>query len=185
MMFRHLLVAAISCMILGGSAAAAQTQPDSTKPAATTAEPTGKTTPELMDQFNFWAVGLQGGLATGSGLSVRTTMMNRFAFEATGFVWSTGNIWWNLGLEAQYLLDQAFDHRFYALGGVGYYFHANDLKDNTLSAPFRIGVGIGYEWFFSPKACLAAEVPITFFPNDGGKMTILPLPQLQLMFYFR
>lgn len=139
---------------------------------------------EVMQHEQYWAVGLQAGITTGMGLSVRTVFPNRFAIEAQGGYLSVSDGVWSAGVEAQFQLDYAFDHRLYALAGAGAFFDGDSSSTNTLEQPTRLGIGIGYEYFVGRKSVLGLEVPITFFIGGGKKMQVLPLPQLQFMYYF-
>lgn len=148
------------------------------------AEPMAATTIDKMQTEQYWAVGLQAGITTGMGISLRTVLPNRFAFEAQGGYLSVSDGVWSAGVEAQFQLDYAFDHRLYALAGVGAFFDGDSSSTNTLKQPTRLGVGIGYEYFMGQKTVLGFEVPVTFFIGGGEKMQVLPLPQLQFMYYF-
>jgi hypothetical protein len=149
----------------------------------------GGTTPpptvaDRMQQEQFWAVGLQAGITTGMGLSVRTVFPNRFAVEAQGGYLSVSDGVWSAGIEGQFQLDYAYDHRLYALAGFGAFFDGDTASKNTLKQPTRLGIGIGYEYFMGQKTVLGFEVPITFFIGGGEKVQVLPIPQLQFMYYF-
>lgn len=133
---------------------------------------------------SYFGVGAQLGLATGSGITVRHTWPMGLTIEGTAFFFSTGRPIWNFGAEAQYLLSSGEMDRFYALGGVGFYYNGGTAQQNTLTGPTRIGIGVGYEWFVSNAMSLSGELPFTAFLGSG-KVSVLPLPQLQFMFYFR
>jgi hypothetical protein len=131
---------------------------------------------------NFFALGLQAGLATGSGIAFRYTTPSRFAGEITiGYI-AIEKTAWSIGGELQYLLSNSSKYRFYALGGLSANY-VGENGENTLNAPVRIGLGVGYEWFFNEHISLGAEVPITIFLDNPA--IVLPIPQLQLMFYFQ
>ncbi|NQW29676.1 MAG: hypothetical protein HQ472_04105 [Ignavibacteria bacterium] len=133
---------------------------------------------------NQFAVGAQLGLATGSGVSVRYTMDFGLALETTMFYFSTGKPIWNIGFEAQYALSHSEIEKFYVVGGVSYYYNGGSFNQNTLNGPSRFGIGLGYEWYFLPNVSIAGELPFTFFLGDNAP-TVLPLPQLQLMYHIR
>jgi hypothetical protein len=132
---------------------------------------------------SYFGVGAQLGLASGSGISVRHSWPNGLTLEGTAFFFSTGRPIWNFGAEVQYLLSSSDKDRLYALGGVGFYYNGGTASQNTLSSPTRIGVGIGYEWFVSNQMSVSAELPFTVFLGTGT-VSVLPLPQIQFMYYF-
>lgn len=129
-----------------------------------------------------WGIGLQAGLATGSGVSVRYSFGNRFAAEVILGYLAIQNPAYSFGAEGQFLLDDAFDHRLYALAGMS----ANRITKgdtNNLAAPIRAGLGVGYEYFFGTQAAISGEVPVTFFFQD--KLQVFPTLQVQFTFYFK
>ncbi|MBC8124831.1 MAG: hypothetical protein H7X70_03775 [Candidatus Kapabacteria bacterium] len=131
---------------------------------------------------NFFAIGLQAGVATGSGLAFRFSSASRFAGEIVmGYV-AIRNPVWSFGGELQYLLSNSSSYRFYALGGMSVNYVDKD-GTNSLTAPARIGIGVGYEWFVSENISLGAELPITIFLKSPTE--VFPTPQLHMMFYFQ
>lgn len=146
----------------------------------------------LADQLrstDYWAIGAQYGLLGGTGLTLHYSMANRFSVELTGGYITLGDGMWSVGAEAQYLLDHGSDNRLYALVGAGNY-HVGTVDSagvisNNLSHPFRLGLGVGYEYFLSHKASIAAELPVVIFlPRQGGRAEVYPFPQLQFLYYF-
>ena len=131
---------------------------------------------------NFFAIGLQAGIATGSGLAFRFSSASRFAGEIImGYV-AIRNPVWSFGGELQYLLSNSSSYRFYAIGGMSVNYVRKEGV-NSLTAPVRIGIGVGYEWFVSENISLGAELPITIFLESPTE--VYPTPQLQMMFYFQ
>ena len=149
----------------------------------TTTDPqTSRTVGSRLRDENFFAIGLQAGIATGSGIAFRFSSASRFAGEIIfGYV-AIRNPVWSIGGEFQYLLSNSSSYRFYALGGISTNYVGKDGV-NSLTAPARIGIGVGYEWFFNQNISLGAEVPITIFLESPT--IVLPIPQLQMMFYFQ
>jgi hypothetical protein len=134
-----------------------------------------------MEHETFWGVGVQGGLATGMGLGVRFAI-NRFAFEVNGGYLAIEQPLWSIGGEVQFTFATAETYRVYALGGISSNY-VGDADTNSLEAPGRFGLGVAFEWFFAPTVSLAAELPFTVFIEP--EPTVLPLPQVQFMFYFQ
>ena len=160
---------------------AATAQTDTLKPPTATATSSNTLASELDDE-NFFGVGLQVGLATGSGVTVRYSLANRFVFEVNGIYLAINDPLWTVGFEGQYRLNTTTNSSLYALAGAGFY-HAAKGDTNKLDAPIRIGIGVGYEWFISRNFSLALELPITIFIQD--EIAVLPLPQLQVIYYFK
>jgi len=157
--------------VLATSHAVAQ---DSTARSATLAE-------ELAREPH-WGIGLQAGLATGSGISVRYAFGNRFAAEVILGYLAIQNPAYSFGVEGQFLLDDDENHRLYALTGMSLN-RITKGDTNNLEAPARAGLGIGFEYFVSTQAAISGEVPITFFFQD--KLQVFPTLQVQFTFYFK
>jgi opacity protein-like surface antigen len=167
-------LAVICCVVVAAGSSAAQ---DSTQ--------SDREIPLRMGSEEFWGVGLQAGTSTGWGLSARFAPASRWAFEANGIYTTLGSkrSTWSLAAEAQFELETAFDHRVYLMGGAGYHFWSDTDRNNILNKPFRASIGPAYEWFFSRRASVAAELPITLF--FGDRIEVYPFPQVQFMYYFQ
>ena len=152
-------------------------QADSTPP-----KPPNTSLAAKLDQQDFFGVGLQIGLATGSGVSVQYSMSNRFALEINGGYLAVQDPVWSVGFEAQFLLNNTSRSRFYALAGMSVN-SVSAADTNKLDAPTRIGIGVGYGYFVSKHLCLAVELPLTIFLETDP--LVLPLPQFQMLYYFK
>lgn len=128
-----------------------------------------------------WALGLQAGLLSGAGISGRVAFANDLALEATAFFISFGNVWYNIGGEVQYTLNDAHESRLYALAGAGYYRNDNDSGMNAFTSPTRVGIGVGYEWIIDNRMSFGIELPFTMFIGDA--IRVYPIPQLQFMYF--
>ncbi|MBL7997917.1 MAG: hypothetical protein JNL32_04685 [Candidatus Kapabacteria bacterium] len=143
--------------------------------------------PDQMNRDAYFGVGAQLGASTGGGISMRYTMPNRIGTELTFWYLTLGSdrAMYNIGAEFQYKLDNSADSRVYAIGGVGYYGESltkdSVSNSNTLTGPFRFGVGLGYEWSISRAAMINVEGVLTIFSDK----TVLPLPQMGFVYYFR
>jgi len=133
----------------------------------------------------YFGIGLQAGLATGSGMMFRAMIPERYAVEATiGIVTLGDYTYFSSGVEAQYRLNANNNERIFLLLGGGFY-SKNKGEGNIFDAPFRAGFGAGYEWFFgNGNAMLGAEVPLTLFFEEN-ELVIFPTPQISFMYYFR
>ncbi|MBI4548329.1 MAG: hypothetical protein HY707_10135 [Ignavibacteriae bacterium] len=134
-----------------------------------------------LSERSVYGVGFSAGLVSGFGLSFRHHFPYEFSYQLVGGIISVDrNLHYNLSIEAQYDLAHSAATRFFAGGGVGF-FYSGESGHNNLSAPLRVGVGIGGEWvnIFSPVH-LTGEILFTYF-SDG---TVLPLPQASVHYYF-
>lgn len=175
-MVRFLTSAAIAAAMLTSVPSVAQTD-------SLPAVPIVDNVPLRMTTTNFWALGLQAGITSGSGISVRYSIPSRVSVEVTGGYISISDGIWSIGAEAQFTLNASPDSRLYAMLGSGYHADMRDTGGNQLKQPFRLGIGPGYEVFISRQFAIGAELPITIF-FGGENVVVLPLPQLQAMFYF-
>ncbi len=127
------------------------------------------------------SLGLQAGLLSGAGISGRVSFSNQLVLEATAFFISFGNVWYNIGGEVQYTLNDSHDSRLYALAGAGYYRNDNDSGMNEFTSPTRVGIGVGYEWIIDKRMSFGIELPFTMFIGDA--IRVYPIPQLQFMYF--
>jgi len=128
-----------------------------------------------------WSLGVQAGLMSGTGISGRAAFTNDLVFEATAFFISFGNVWYNIGGEVQYTLNDANQSRLYALAGAGYYRNDDNAGLNEFTSPTRVGIGVGYEWILDKRMSLGIELPFTMFIGDA--IRVYPIPQLQFMYF--
>lgn len=127
-----------------------------------------------------YGLGFAGGPATGLGLSFRYHMPSAFSYQIVGGVIKVDTkLMYDIGGEAQFDLVRGDETRFFAAGGVGYYY-SRDSRSNDLKGPFRVGLGIGGEFSHIQVLHITVEGMFVLF-SDG---TILPLPQLSLHYYF-
>lgn len=129
---------------------------------------------------DMWAVGLQAGLISGSGLGVRFHPVGRFGAQLVGGGIKLGDLTtYAFGVEGQFDFDVMGRSRFYGYVGTGLYY-VKDKDEKKLDGPWRLGLGVAYEWSISRKLIFNASGAITYF-SDG---TVLPTPQLGLWYYF-
>jgi hypothetical protein len=127
-----------------------------------------------------FGLGLSGGVVSGFGLSFRHHLPTALSYQVVaGVVKSDNKVHYNFGGEIHYDLIRSDKTRFFACGGLGY-FYSGESGQNELAGPFRSGLGIGAETGTSKSFNLAAELLFTYF-SDG---TILPLPQISAHYYF-
>ena len=147
--------------------------------------------PNIFEQHDVWGVGAHVGLLSGMGLGVRYHPQGRIGFQLAGGVISLGDETpFSIGGEFQFDFDAEGRSRFYGLAGVGYYDNGavddentpekDELEEDKLDAPLRIGIGVAYEWDLSAKLVFNANLAFTYF-TDG---IILPLPQFAIVYYF-
>jgi hypothetical protein len=162
------------------------------------------TLPELMAQSMFdsvktvgsdfkdntyFAVGANFGLLSGAGLAARASFPGGFsaqiAFLPISVPGEKYTTHFNIGGEMQYAFSQSNTGRLYSLLGMGYYgtwSDRSDLTGNVIENPFRIGLGVGYEYFTTPNFVIALSGAITYFPTTGE---FFPLPEVGFFYYFK
>lgn len=119
------------------------------------------------------------GLGTGMGLSFRHHLASVFSYQfAAGIIKDSRTLLFDAGLELQFDLMRNENLRFYAGGGLGYYYKGKD--SNELKGPLRIALGIGAETKAKSSVHISGNLYFTYF-TDG---TILPLPQVGIHYYF-
>ncbi|NOY05148.1 MAG: hypothetical protein GXO82_00700 [Chlorobi bacterium] len=137
----------------------------------------------VFNTTDVWGIGLNTGLLSGIGLSTRFHPRGRFCFQLTGgYLGLEDQALWAVGGEGQFDFDATVRSRFYGYLGLGLYYQDKpEESKNKLKAPFRMGIGIAYEWSISPKLIFNANVAFTYFVASSE---VLPLPQLGLYYYF-
>ncbi len=133
-----------------------------------------------------FGIGLNASLISGAGLSGRATFPGGFITQASFFVITLGE-WthFNIGGEVQYSFIRQPDWRLYSMLGMGFYTSTSDdttKPGNRIANPFRMGLGIGYEWFASEQFVVSLGGALSYFPSTAE---FLPTPEVGLFFYFR
>lgn len=119
------------------------------------------------------------GLGTGMGLSFRHHLPSVFSYQiAAGIIKDSKTVLFDVGTELQFDLMRDQNLRFYAGGGVGYYYIGKDA--NELKGPLRFAIGIGAETKAKQSVHIMGSFYFTYFTNG----TILPLPQIGIHYYF-
>ncbi len=127
-----------------------------------------------------YGLGFAAGIGTGLGISFRHHLPSEVSYQIVGGIIKVdAKLLYDLGMEAQYDLTRSESTRFFAGGGFGY-FYSGESGSNSLSAPFRIALGVGGEFSNIRFVHLTLEGMFTYF-SDG---TILPLPQVSVHYYF-
>ena len=127
-----------------------------------------------------FGLGFAGGPATGLGLSFRHHLPSPFSYQLIGgIIKATDRLYYSVGGEFQYDLSRTSAIRFYAAGGLSYYF-SGISGHNDMVAPSRAGLGIGAETATGSGFHLNGDLLFTYF-SDG---TVLPLPQIGFHYYF-
>lgn len=126
-----------------------------------------------------YGLGFAAGFGTGLGVSFRHHFPSEFSYQLVGGIIKVdGKLTYDVGAEAHIDLVRGEMTRFFALGGLGYYYSGD--SGNNLAGPFRVAIGTGGEFSTSRKVHVTLEGMFTFF-SDG---TILPLPQFSVHYYF-
>jgi hypothetical protein len=129
---------------------------------------------------NVFGLGFAGGPATGLGLSFRHHLPSAASYQLIGGILkATDRLYYSVGVEFQYDLSRTSVVRFYAGGGVSY-FYSGIKGHNDMEAPTRVGLGIGAETTSGSGFHVNGDLLFTYF-SDG---TVLPLPQIGVHYYF-
>lgn len=150
---------------------------------------TMKTVGSDIKEDMYFAVGVSAGLLSGAGLAARLSLPGGSAFQLAflpvsvpGEKYTTH---FNIGVEGQYSFVQSNSGRLYGLVGMGYYGTWSDRPDltgNVIESPFRMGIGVGNEFFVSPNFVFALSGAIAYFPRTSE---FFPLPEIGLFYYFK
>jgi hypothetical protein len=135
--------------------------------------------PKELEQAVF-GLGFATGYVSGFGLSFRHHLAAPFSYQLVGGIIKIDEkLYYNIGSELQYDLSRGETTRFYACGGMGY-FYSGESGNNDLDGPFRAGLGIGVEKSRIEAFSFSADLMFSYF-SDG---TVLPLPQVGVHYYF-
>ena len=119
------------------------------------------------------------GWNSGIGISFRAHLPSKTSFQGVfGIINASGKLSMTVGTEYQYDLVRGNTTRFYAAAGVGYFY--SGTSSNELSAPVRIGGGLGGEFNIRESIHVSVGGMFVFF-SDGD---VLPLPQIAAHYYF-
>lgn len=126
-----------------------------------------------------YGLGFAAGAGTGLGVSFRHHLPNELSYQLVGGILKVDTkLSYDIGAEVQYDFLRGEMTRFFAGGGLAYFYSGD--SGNNLAGPFRIAVGVGGEFSNIQLVHITVEGMFTFF-SDG---TILPLPQLGAHYYF-
>jgi hypothetical protein len=127
-----------------------------------------------------FGLGLFAGPTTGIGLSFRHHLPSTFSYQLTGGIIKVDKkLSYAVGGEGQVDLVRGQSTRFFAAGGLGYYYSGSS-DQNEMAGPARVGLGIGGEVWANASLHATVELMFTYF-TDG---TVLPLPQFGIHYYF-
>jgi hypothetical protein len=126
-----------------------------------------------------FGLGLSASVGTGIGLSFRHHLPSTLSYQITaGVIKDSKNLLYDIGTEVQFDLVRGETTRFYAGGGMGFFYKGEDK--NELDGPFRIALGIGLESKAREALHISANLYFTYFSNGQ----ILPLPSVGIHYYF-
>jgi hypothetical protein len=134
----------------------------------------------------YFAVGMHASLVSGAGLAGRVSLPKGYTFQLASFVITAGDYThFNVGAEAQYAFIRDMDGRFYSLFGMGFYTSSDKKqpeRSNVIADPFRMELGLGYEYFTSRNFVISLSFGVQYF---AATSKVYPLPQFGMFFYFR
>jgi hypothetical protein len=188
MMNRHVL--SILCLVIAmATAPRLQAQFSTTPPPSPAGPDTMSTVGQDFLNNSYYAVGLNVGLLSGAGLAARASWpagwAGQFAFFALSVPGEKYGTHFNLGGELQYAFNRNRSGRLYSLLGMGYYdtsYQDTAFSGNAIANPFRIGLGIGYEYFTTSNFVISLSGAITYFPTTSE---FFPIPELGMFYYFK
>ena len=126
-----------------------------------------------------YGLGFSAGAGTGLGVSFRHHIPSEFSYQiVAGIIKVDTKLHYDIGLEAQFDLVRGDWTRFFAGGGLSYFYSGE--SGNSLNGPFRVALGVGGEFSTIRLVHFTLEGMFTYF-SDG---TILPLPQVSIHYYF-
>lgn len=133
-----------------------------------------------------YGVGMNASLYSGAGLSGRVMFPQGVGAQLSFFAISIGGYThFNVGAEGQYSFIRKRDHRLYGVLGMSLYssVERDDTTDrgNVVANPFRLGLGVGYEWFPGEDFAMHIAGALTYFPETKE---FLPIPGIGFHFYF-
>lgn len=126
-----------------------------------------------------YGLGFAAGAGTGLGVSFRHHLPNEMSYQLVGgIVKIDKKLSYDIGAEIQFDFLRGETTRFYAAGGMAYFYSGDDK--NSLRGPFRTAIGVGGEFSNIQLVHITVAGMFTYF-SDG---TILPLPQISVHYYF-
>ena len=134
----------------------------------------------------YYAIGLQGSLLSGAGLSGRVVLQDRYTIQLSTFIIALSDLThFNVGLEGQYTFTQGGTGRLYGLVGGGYYLTTRSdtaRPGNRIAEPVRVGLGVGGDILASKNFAFDGSLAFHWFVATGK---VLPLPTVGFHYYFR
>lgn len=126
-----------------------------------------------------YGLGFSVGPASGAGISFRNHLPSRSSYQLiAGIIKLKAKVSASIGAEYQYDLVRGNTTRFFFGPSLSYFYSGEHT--NTLSAPFRFGIGVGGEFDVQKALHFSLEGVFTYF-SDGS---IVPLPQIAAHYYF-
>ncbi len=132
-----------------------------------------------VDDPMYEAIGLQLGLATGTGLSYKFPLKWWLYAQITGGIWNDSNDKrHNLGAELQYILRASGRDKLFLGAGLGHYYHK---KPGRTLDHVNTMFGVGLERLYGERTAVQLEVDFLYQSNDDS---VILFPQAGVYFYF-
>lgn len=137
------------------------------------------------------SLGLMLGLGSGTGLSYRRYVTDRFALRGTGYIFYLNDVASLYHIGASALFDFRRDDRFvlYGVGGIGFA-QAKDPAGESYLLTLDMGIfphlGVGGELgnHTKPGIVYQGELVLTPVLTNGSLWRLLPLPHLGVSYIF-
>ena len=126
-----------------------------------------------------YGLGLSAGWGSGVGLSFRSHFPSKSSLQAVfGIIKTSDKLAMSIGGEYQYDLVRNNVTRFFIVSTLAYFYHGSGF--NEVDGPFRMGGGIGGEFYAQNALHITVEGVFVYF-SDGR---VIPLPQIAAHYYF-
>jgi hypothetical protein len=133
-----------------------------------------------------WAVGFQTGLLSGVGIGVQYHSQSRISLQVVAGGYSIDATQaFSMGAEIQMDFDVTNFERLYGFVGGGYHSYKSNTRASdkeSLSDPFRLGAGVGYDYAITEKIVFVGSLALTYYTKTHD---FFPVPQLGLFYHFR
>jgi len=147
-------------------------------PAVAQVTTAGLTKAENLDR-TVYGLGFTASAASGLGVSFRAHLPSKLSLQGVfGIIKTSDKLLLSIGGEGQYDLVRGNLTRFYICSAASYFYEGSG--GNEIGGPFRIGVGVGGEFYVRESFHVSVGGMFVYF-SDG---TILPLPEISCHYYF-
>jgi hypothetical protein len=145
----------------------------------------GDTLCEMNIGNTIYGLGLNFSPVSGYGVAAKAHFASRFSLMATGYVTKTsGETFYNYGLELQYDLLVRDRARLFLLAGASHYYDENlDFTNGPQNSTDHLGVGFGFELSLMDDG-LCVDASLELMSNQpSGDLNIYPAAGMHYYFH--